>query len=236
MYQRRATCLRVSLSEKSLFALPPLSSSQFSAHPLAQQKMNQSSYVLILVDSIINPLDAYVSSWDTGGTWFCSRNSSEELHRTLKFGHHPSTILDSVKLYHNISNPQIDMSCLLFHKIPLKPPSSTGLPTGENRVTLRLPTWEAAMPHPRAHHRGLWPFQTCSTAKLCSICILGKSKLHSNFAFDRFYDVFCVSYDSSVNADVRIFWEVKIYSIATLVILFCKCQMLQLNSPIDSID
>ena len=77
MYQRRATCQRVSLSEKSLFALPPLSSSQFSAHPLAQQKMNQSSYVLILVNSITNPLDTYISSYrHTGGTWFSNRNVS----------------------------------------------------------------------------------------------------------------------------------------------------------------
>ena len=100
MYQRRATCLRVSLSEKSLFALPPLCSSLFSAHPLAQQKMNQSSYVLVLVNSITNPLDEYVSSYrHAGGTWFSNRNlswrdsfSTEQPWNNLDTTHPPSAL------------------------------------------------------------------------------------------------------------------------------------------------
>lgn len=73
----------------------------------------------------------------------------------------PSTIRhDNVKLYHNISNPQNS-----WHVMPS---FSSDLPlkaTIFNRVSNRVspcpwipPTLEAAMPHPGAHHRGLWPF------------------------------------------------------------------------------
>ena len=176
-----------------------------------------------------------VTETSLGGTHFPPDNPKINLDTT----HPPSALTVSNYIITSATLKIPDMSCFLFHQIfPLKPPSSIGFPTGFTVSPWIPPTLEAAMPHPGAHHRGLWPFshgnfkaiRRCSTAKLWNICILGKSKFHNNFAFDRLlYDVFwceCVWVTIQlwmINDDV----EVKIYSIATLVI-FCKCQMLEL--------